>query len=92
VAAFLGGANILDGRRVLRREAVRVRAARGGETDAAGRLGGRCTGARYLGDGYEVSLEAAGGVRLRGRAGEGFALGTPVVAEFDPEELREVRL
>ncbi|MBC8010178.1 MAG: ABC transporter ATP-binding protein [Burkholderiales bacterium] len=90
VAAFVGGANVIDGRRMLRKEAVRVRAARAGEGDGDGRMGGLCTGARFIGDGYEVSLETAAGV-FRGRSAEGFAPGAAVVAEFDPVELREVR-
>lgn len=92
VASFLGGANVLGGRRALRKEAVRVRLAGGeGETDGAGRLHGRCVGARFLGEGYEVCFEVAGEGLLKGRAGEAIAAGAAVVAEFDPAELREVR-
>ncbi|MFA6288851.1 MAG: ABC transporter ATP-binding protein, partial [Opitutaceae bacterium] len=91
VAAFLGGANVLGGGRVLRKEAVRVRLARADEAGGAGRLRGRCLGAHFFGEGYEVSLQVDGGGALKGRGMEGFASGAAVVAEFDPAELREVR-
>ena len=95
VASFLGGANVLPGaadtRRALRKEAVRVRLAHGGESGAEGRLCGCCTGARFLGEGYEISLTVEGVGLLKGRAERAFAPGSEVVAEFDPAELREVR-
>jgi ABC-type Fe3+/spermidine/putrescine transport system ATPase subunit len=90
VAAFLGGANVLGGRRVLRKESVRVRAAREGEKAGVGRLLGRCTGARFLGEGYEVCFEVEGEALLKGRSMEGIALGAAVAGEFDPAEVREV--
>lgn len=90
VAAFLGGANVLGGRRVLRKEAVRVRFARDGEKNGSGRLCGRCVAARFLGEGYEVCFEVAGEGVIKGRAAEAIALGAAVSGEFDPAELREV--
>lgn len=92
VAAFLGGANVLGGRRVLRKESVRVRAAREGETAGAGRLLGCCVGARFLGEGYEVCFEVEGEGVLKGRAAEAVAAGAAVAGEFDPAEVREVLL
>ena len=92
VAAFMGGANVLGGRRVLRKEAVRVRIARATDAvDGPGRVRGRCTGARFLGEGYEITFEVEGAAMLKGRAPEAIDAGAWVVGEFDPAELREVR-
>jgi len=90
VAAFLGGANVLGGRRMLRKEAVQVRLMRDGETEGEGRLIGRCVATRFLGEGYEVGFEVEGTGVIRGRAAEVIDLGAAVVGEFDPAELREV--
>ncbi len=79
----------------LRREAVWVQALRprGSAAPPRGRLRleGRCTGARFLGNGYEISLDVDGLGRVSGRAGESFAPGTAVSAEFDASDLQEVQ-
>lgn len=95
VASFVGGANLLratDGRTLaLRREAVRLRVAGAGETEADGRRVGRRTAARFLGEDHEITLVLDDGRELRGRAAEAFAPDARLAAEFDPTELREVR-
>ncbi|MFQ3577860.1 MAG: ABC transporter ATP-binding protein [Verrucomicrobiia bacterium] len=91
VAAFLGGANLLDqNRRMIRKEAVTMLAAPAPPATAdQEEIAGECLTSLYVGGRFEVTLLTASGQMLRGFSDVEIPVGHSLVGRFARQNVRE---